>query len=118
MRFNVFAVCYGKRGSNEEREDREREKERRGRRCLVFGWPKKKPVARISPQLPVLNNYYFESESVTAAPVILSDSQSSSGLSLLKVSRKMTSDVLFFFFLSLSLSFFETVKLKRRLLQN
>lgn len=35
------------------------------------GWTKEagqKPVARISPRLPVLNNYYFESESVTAAP--------------------------------------------------
>lgn len=35
------------------------------------GWTKQadqKPVARISPRLRVLNNYYFESESVTAAP--------------------------------------------------
>lgn len=35
------------------------------------GWTKEagqKPVARISPRLWVLNNYYFESESVTAAP--------------------------------------------------
>lgn len=74
--FSTRARLSGKRVSQPWNNERKRERGmERGRGFWVpdgtgVGQEEKnKSVARISPRLRVLNNYYFESESVTVAPV-------------------------------------------------